>query len=113
MPIAVTRRRIAGRRPMQAALLSAAAATGNGEWIQLTGDVPATVQITGITTATVEVDGSDAVARPADNTHGTSLGTVTADGIINITNPVEWIKARVTVYTSGTINAILMTTGVD
>jgi hypothetical protein len=98
---------------MQAALLTAAAATGNGEWIQLAGDVPATVQITGITTATVEVDGSNAVAQPANNTHGTSLGNVTADGIINVTNPVEWIKARVTAYTSGTINANLMTTGVD
>ena len=112
MAISISNIRVHGRNRIQAVLLSAVTGTGNGEWIHMAGLAPFSVRVAGITTATVEVDGDNALARPADNTHGSPLATaVTADGYINITTPAEWVKARCTAYTSGTITATLVATG--
>jgi len=54
------------------------------------------------------VNVSNAVAAPADTVHGAEEGNVTADGKILVDGPVRWIKARVSVWTSGTIEARLV-----
>jgi hypothetical protein len=98
-----------GKVIMRANLIPAAVATGNGEWIDTSGMSAMTIHIGGITTATVEISGSNESTRPADATHGIKLnGTdITANQMFTVTVPVRWLKARVTAYTSGTINAWL------
>ncbi len=108
MAIALFTRRVYGRVTLQARLLDGAVATGNGEWVNIAGFHPLTVQISNIGVATVEIDGSTSPTRPLDSTHGFYLAQPTADGAIAIDMPVEWIKARVTAWTSGTIVADLL-----
>jgi hypothetical protein len=115
MPIPILVRRIHKRTTYQAQLLTNAVATGNGEWVQMAGAYPLTVRIAGNTGATVEVDVSNDIVRPLDSTHGVpaAAALVNLEGLVVVTGPVEWIKARVTVYSSGTVNATLVTSGID
>jgi hypothetical protein len=93
---------------MDATLLSAVTATGNGEWIEARGLSRFSVDVSGITTATVQLRGSNAAVKPADNTHERQLGTdFAANGMQHFTSPVKWIKAMVSAYTSGTITVNL------
>lgn len=98
-----------GKVIMRANLIPAAVGTGNGEWIDTSGMSAMTIHITGIITATVEVDGSNEPTKPSDATHGIKLnGTdITANQMFTVTVPVRWLKARVTAWTSGTVNAYL------
>jgi hypothetical protein len=114
MPIAIPHRQVLGRTTLgPATLLSAVVATGNGEWVQVAGYTPITVSAEGITTATVDVRGSLAPVKPADATHGFALGSFTTDGALVIENPCEWIKVRVSAYTSGTITAYMLGSEAD
>jgi hypothetical protein len=107
--IATTMITVFGKPIMRATLITAAVGTGNGEWIDTSGMTNMSIHITGITTATVEVDGSNEPTKPADATHGIKLNGVdiTANQMFTITVPQRWVKARVTAWTSGTINAYL------
>ena len=98
-----------GKVIMRANLIPAAVGTGNGEWIDTSGMSAMTIHITGIITATVEVDASNESTRPSDATHGYKLNAtdITTNQIFSVTVPVRWLKARVTAYTSGTINGYL------
>jgi hypothetical protein len=104
----VTYTKAYGRNAINATLLASAIATGNGEWINIHGFQPCTVEITGITNATVVLSGSCQPTKPANSFHGFELREVTTDGAVKVIDPVEWVKARVTVYTSGTISAYLL-----
>jgi hypothetical protein len=107
--IAQTSTTVFGKVIMRANLIPGAVATGNGEWIDTSGMSAMTIHITGITIATVEIDGSNEPTKPADATHGIKLnGTdITANQMFTVTVPLRWLKARVTAYTSGTVNAFL------
>jgi hypothetical protein len=98
---------IHGRRVERATLLADAAATGDGSWIAVEAFNAYTIHVSGITTATVIVNVSNAPAKPANNDHEIQAASVSADSIINVTMPSKWVKARVSSYSSGTINAYL------
>ncbi len=103
MAIALFHRKVFGRARLQARLLDAVVATGDGEWINVAGFHPLSFQISGITVATLELDGSNAPTRPLNSVHGFYLAQPTGDGAVDVDMPVEWVKARCTAYTSGTI----------
>jgi hypothetical protein len=107
--IATTTTSVFGKVIMRANLIPGAVAIGDGEWIDTSGMSAMSIHITGITTATVEVDGSNDPTIPANNTHGIKLNSVdiTANQMFTVTVPVRWLKARVTAWTTGTINAWL------
>jgi hypothetical protein len=100
----VSYRKAHRRNSIMGTLLSGVTATGNGEWINVAGFQPLTVQVIGIITGTVEIDGSCEPSKPANTQHGFSLKILTADGAVEVLNPIEWVKARVTSYGSGTIS---------
>ncbi len=100
--------RIRGEGYIEATLLDAIGAVNVGNWVAVSGFSKYTVIITGITTATVVVNVSNSVAAPADAAHEAEEGSVTADGKVLIDGPVRWAKARVSVWTSGTITARLV-----
>ena len=108
MAIAVTRTRLpGGRHVAEAALLSDQEATTDGEWIPISGVRPFTVHVTGIDSATVDLRASGAEEKPANNVAGEIVGSAkTANGMWNLDQATfKWLKCRVTVYASGTINA--------
>lgn len=105
MPVTPELVRIGKTTAYHAHAIVDAVAVGNGSWFDASGVADMTVHVAGITTATVIVSGSNAPTIPADSTHGATLATVTADSIVDIQMPVRWIKARVSAWTSGTINA--------
>ena len=78
-------------------LLTAATATGAGDWYRLPRNK--SIQIDGIGTATVKIQGThDRGATPYD------LLETTADGMWDNEYPYYYVRANVTAYTSGTIN---------
>lgn len=88
------------------ALLEAAVATGNGEWVEVWGISPISVHVKGITTATVQISISNEPTKPANSDHGIAEGAgITADTMVVVTKPARWMKVRVTAWTSGTISA--------
>lgn len=58
-------------------------------------------QVTGITTATVDIQGS------LDNTNWETLSSLTADGKYENSAAWKYVRANISAYTSGTINAKL------
>ena len=107
-PSTVETRRKRGEGLLEATLLTGVVAVDVGSWLDVSGYTKCTVIITGITTATVVVNVSNSVANPGDANHHAEEGNVTADGKILVDGPVRWIKARVSVWTSGTIEARLV-----
>ena len=94
---------------VSAALLTAAVAATDGIWFNLGGINPVTVEVAGITSATVEIRVSNAQTQPLNTVHERQAGDVIKkDGVFIIDYPVEWIKARIVSYTSGTIDANLV-----
>ena len=94
---------------VSAALLTAAVALTDGVWTNLGGINPVTVEVSGITNATVEIRVSNAQTQPLNTVHERQAGdTIKKDGVFIIDYPVEWIKARIPTYTSGTIDANLV-----
>jgi hypothetical protein len=82
--------------------LTGATGTGAGKvFTPTTSSVTLLVQ--GITTATVALQAS------MDNTTYTTVATaLTADGSVAIDTPYKYVRANVTAYTSGTINAFFL-----
>ena len=79
-------------------LLNAVTATGASQPMSTDSNKAAFIQVSGITSATVAAQGS------VDGSTWSTIGTtLTADGLITITNPPPYIRANVTVYVSGTI----------
>lgn len=93
--------------------LTGAEATVRGSRIAGHGNSKHSLQVTGIATATVHLDRSNK-PDPDETTDADweSLGSVTADGFIDaLDKPAVWLRARVSAYTSGTINADLASGG--
>lgn len=89
-------------------LLDGATATSNGQWVDARGFRRMSVHVSGFGTATVQIRGSNAATQPDNGSHGAQLGSdVTSESIVDVDLPVRWIKARVSAYTSGTIDANL------
>lgn len=89
-------------------MLEGIGATANGVWVETKYMKQGSLQVDGITTATLQVRGSNALSRPADDTHGYQIGSnITANGLTAITTSCRWIKVQVTAWTEGTISAIL------
>lgn len=98
---------------VQATLQSGATATGNGTAANVYGARRLTVDLNGITTATVtwegSLDGTNYRGISLANQAGTLAATATADGVYYLPAAYPSLKlfrARISAYTSGTINAI-------
>lgn len=96
-------------------LQTAASATGNGQAFDVAGYDHGAIQVTGITIATVSfegtVDGSTWYAVPLINSAGTYVSSATADGLFilnEFTSGYAQLRARISAYTSGTINVYSM-----
>jgi len=90
-------------------LLDAQVAATDGVWMDMGDYAEGTFEVSGITVATVQLRGSNAAVRPVNTVHGTQLGTdITADSHRDVAILPRWLKARISAYTSGTINALGM-----
>ncbi len=108
MVVAVETNRVQGVTTMKATLLDAIVATGNGEWIDVSGLEKYNIHTSGITTATLQIRGSNDETKPSDATHDIQLGSdITADGMKQFTTPLRWLKVRVTVWSAGTITTVI------
>ena len=112
MAVSLTPTRSGGRSDggvsVEGVLFTGAVAINDGEWVDVRGISPMSIHVAGITTATVQIRGSNAAAAPANNTHGVPIGAdITADGMAAVTTPMNWLKARVSAWTTGTISATL------
>ena len=107
MAIAVNYQKVLGHSVLNALLLDAVTATGNGEWVDASGFYILTFDVVGITTATVDLRYSNAPTRPSNASHERQIEDMTADGLVVVSFPVRWVKARVSAYTSGTISVYL------
>lgn len=90
-------------------LIDAAAATDNGVWIDTAqfGDGDIEVTISG--TATVQIRGSSAPTIPANASHVNQIGSdVTASGDYDMIRAPRWLKARVSAWSSGTVNVYVL-----
>lgn len=96
-------------------LQSAATATGNGTAANVAGASRLTVDLNGITTATVtwegSLDGTNYRGVSMAKQDGTLAATATVDGVYYLPAAfpaLRLFRARISAYTSGTINAILL-----
>lgn len=94
-------------------LLDAIAATGtdDGVWIDCADFETGCVTWAGGTgAAVVQVDVSNAVTKPANNTHGVTEVTSAAatDGRVYFTSLPRWLKARISVLGTGTVTALAL-----
>lgn len=88
-------------------LLDAVGATSNGKWIDTSLFPRCSVHVKGTFTATIKIMGSNDEA-PADNVDGPQIGAdITTEGLVSFELPCRWVKAKVTAYSSGSINANL------
>lgn len=78
-------------------LLENATTTDTGSWFRLPKDKVFSVR--GITTATVVIE-----YKVHDSDTAATLNTFTADGYIVNNDPLGYVRARVSAYTSGTIS---------
>lgn len=102
----------AGNDALVSTMLSAIVAVDDGEWIDVLHFSPGALHVQGITDATIELRGSNQPLVPDNDEHGVLIGAaLTADGLIEWVGPVHWIKARVSVWVSGTISAWLVVHG--
>lgn len=110
MAVALTKARTPGARFVgEGTLFTSIVAIMDGEWVDVRGMWPMSVEVAGITTATVQIRGSNALAAPANNTHGVPVGAdITADLLRLVDTPMCWIKVRVSAWTSGTISGRLI-----
>lgn len=70
-----------------------------------------TLQVTGITTATVlleaSMDGASYYAVGTTTAGASGIAGLTADGLLTLNGAYKYVRARISAYTSGTINAWL------
>lgn len=86
-------------------LLDGVVATGPGPWRMAAGIQSPTIQVSGITTATIQVEVSNDKGDPTNVDQDGA--NITADGVQTITAGYRWVRANVSVWTSGTISARL------
>jgi hypothetical protein len=92
------------KRATNVTLIDAAAGTADGVWIDAMDFAEGSLDVTISATATVQIRGSDAATTPADNTHGTQIGSdITSSSQASIVCCPRWLKARVSSFGSGTI----------
>lgn len=88
-------------------LLDNAAATESGTWIPTHTLKQASVEVLGTFVGSIQLCGTN-VLSPASNYDGFPFGSaVTSPGQTVLTMPCRWVKAKITAYTSGAMNAIL------
>lgn len=90
---------------------TAAAATGNGEELDMNGFNVALFHVTGSFSATITweatVDGTNWAAWPAINSSGASATTATATGLYRMdVFAASAVRARVSAYTSGNVTVV-------
>lgn len=78
-------------------LIDGAESIETGEWFRLPKDK--VISVSGITTATVLIE-----YKTHESQTATTLETFTADGAKANSDPLAFIRARVSAYTSGTIS---------
>lgn len=98
------------RRGMIYQLIDAIGATDDGVWVDTFGLPKKHVDITGITTATVEIREDPSETRPANNTHGNLVQSVTADGGFFFESAARWVKLRILSWAAGSISSKLTAT---
>lgn len=109
MPIVLNRYTVLGRTVVEAQLLTNVASTVTGEWFEVSGIHPISFQIIGINSATVQLRGSNNPSKPLDAADEFALGhDITTDGLLALDAPVKWVKAKVSAYTSGSINCYML-----
>lgn len=109
MALLITRDKVLGRTVIVCTLVTAAVATTNGNWLDVTGIGPFTIHIKGITNATVRLHGSNDPTQPTDATAEIQIGVdITADALVTVDSPLHWFKASIPTYVSGTINVYFM-----
>ena len=92
---------------LQVLLIDGATGTVDGPWVDIGPYCHnVSIEVSGITSATVTINGSNANGGlPALATAGTAIGSsITADTVASLVGPTRYIRARVTGYSSGTIN---------
>jgi len=87
-------------------LIDAKAATDDGFWIDTHGYDQYSIQVDGITTATVTINSSNAITKPANSDHQVQRVSLTSDGERTDVVMPRWLKARISVWTAGTITVI-------
>jgi allantoicase len=108
MAAGVQQQSIKGRFVTNGILLDGAQSTTSGQWFFINGNHPLTVTIEGTFSATVQIMLSNAQSQPAAATDGPVLGgNLTTMSSQTIDAPYRWVKVKVTVYASGTINAFV------
>lgn len=102
-------------------LIDAAVAVTDGVWMDAGLYEVASIEFSGITTATLHLNGSNAAVKPVNTVHGFQIGpNITADGDLSIPGSdvvagdnfhgvlPRWIKARISVWTAGTISVLAL-----
>ena len=104
-----------GNSALVSQLLTAVVAVDIGDWIDTLHYAPMSFHILGISTATVKIHGSNETTKPANAAHGFQIGSdITVDQkSIEYVGPIRWVKARVSAWTSGTINVYMAAAGND
>ncbi len=104
-----------GNAALVSQLLTAVVATDIGDWIDTLHFAPMTFHVLGITTATVKIHGSNEAVKPANADHGFQIDSdITTDQqSVEYVGPVRWVKARVSAWTSGTIDVYMVAAGND
>lgn len=105
-----------GNGALVSRLLTAVVAVDDGDWIDTLGYSPHSFEITGITIGTVQIRGSNAPTKPANTVHGFQIGadvTVAGSQLVVNQDPIRWVKARVSAWTSGTISVDMVAEGND
>jgi hypothetical protein len=90
-------------------LLDGQAATTNGVWVDTRLFSVGSVEISGTFVGTVEIHATN-LPNPQATDNGIAIGTISAPGFVALVQggvPIRsrYVKAKVTAYTSGSINA--------
>lgn len=86
-------------------LLDAAGAQTDGQWVDVRDITSGSIHLFGTFDGTVDIRGSNAAEKPENSEHGIQIGSnLTAPALVAYSMPVRWVKARVTIYTSGSIS---------
>ena len=103
-----------GNAAIEATLLDAVGAVDNGSWTDVENYGPFSIHVKGITTASVEIRISNDPTLPLDTAHEILEGAaISADGVVEVTKRVKWIKTRIATWTSGTISTFLIGHGMN
>ena len=96
-----------GRPTLSAQLLTNITATDQGSWFNIAGFFPVSIHVDGAAGNQIQLLASNRFEAPPSHIGVQASGIVNEDRIIILPAPVRWVRARVTGYTSGTINVYL------